>query len=103
VPRTLTLNKDIARAKLTKVDAEGRSLDFHSFRYFFCTLLAKKPSIQVVRMLMHHRDIRQTGNLYMDLGLTDVTEAVLELPRLIQPQPTPPAETAPLDPSKDRK
>jgi integrase len=83
IPRTNTLHDDIARAKLARIDAEGRCLDFHALRYFFCTLLARQLPIQVVRLLMRHRDIRQTCNLYMDLGLQDAQEAVNQLPQLL--------------------
>jgi integrase len=85
IPRTQTLHKHLARAKIARQDAEGRWLDFHSFRYFFCTLCAKHMPIQLVRALMRHRDIRMTANLYMDLGLTDIGEAVQQLPSLLPP------------------
>lgn len=85
IPRTRTLHKDFQRAKVERLDAEGRCLDFHSLRYFFCTLCARHLPIQVVRLLMRHKDIRQTVNLYMDLGLTDVSEAVMQLPQLLPP------------------
>jgi integrase len=83
VPRSRTFNKDLESAKIPKRDERGRQADFHSLRYFFCTLLARELPIQVVRLLMRHRDIRQTCNLYLDLGLTDVNEAVVRLPRLL--------------------
>ena len=60
-------------------------MDFHCFRYFFYTLCAKHMPIQMVRLLMRHRDIRQTCNLYMDLGLTDLKDELLKLPPLIPP------------------
>jgi integrase len=83
IPRTQTLHKDIARAKALRIDPEGRCLDFHSLRYFFCTLLARQMPIQLVRLLMRHQDIRQTCNLYMDLGLTDMGESILNLPKIL--------------------
>jgi hypothetical protein len=33
-------------------------------------------------VLVRHKDIRTTCNLYMDLGIEDVTEAILKLPAL---------------------
>jgi len=83
IPRTETLHKDLIRAGVRRMDDEGRYVDFHSFRYFFCTLLARHLPIQTVRLLMRHKDIRQTCNLYMDLGLTDVSEAIVRLPPLL--------------------
>ena len=83
MPRTETLHKDLARAKVDRVDVEGRTADFHSFRYFFCTLVGKTLPIQKVRILMRHRDVRTTCNLYMDLGLTDVGEELWRLPTFL--------------------
>ncbi len=86
IPRTKTLNRDQQESGVVHTDAEGRTVDFHSFRYFFCTLCAKHMPIQMVRLLMRHRDIRQTCNLYMDLGLTDIQEAMTQLPKAL-PEP----------------
>lgn len=83
VPMLRTLNRDLERAGIPKVDGEGRTLDFHSFRYFFCTLLARHLPIQIVRLLMRHRTIQQTCDLYMDLGLDDASEAMVKLPPLL--------------------
>ncbi|MBY0525399.1 MAG: hypothetical protein K2R98_18470 [Gemmataceae bacterium] len=82
IARTETLHKDIERAGIVRIDGEGRCLDFHSLRYFFCTVLARQLPIQVVRLLMRQKNIKETCDLYMDLGLTDVNEAVLQLPAL---------------------
>lgn len=84
VPRTATHHKDMRRAKVPRQDAEGRWAVFHSFRYFFCTLLARKLPIQTVRLLMRHRDIHETVSIYMDLGLDDVREDMLRLPPLVE-------------------
>lgn len=83
IPRTDTLNRDLRRAKVQKRDAEGRAVDFHALRYFFCTQMARHLPIQTVRLLMRHADIRQTFNLYCDLGLTDLHEAVVRLPKIL--------------------
>ena len=80
VPRNRTFHADLIRAGIVRIDDEGRRVVFHSLRYFFCTLLAKHLPIQVVRLLMRHKNIKQTCDLYMDLGLTDVAEAVIQLP-----------------------
>lgn len=92
IPRTRTHHKHLSHAKVQRLDGEGRCLDFHSFRLFFCTLLAKKLPIQTVRFLMRHRDIRETCNVYLDLGLTDVQEEMLKLPAILEM--TAPAEAA---------
>jgi integrase len=81
-PRHQTFDKDLRRAGIAKTDSLGRIASFHSLRYFFCTLVGRVLPIQTVRLLMRHKDIRTTCNLYMDLGMTDVAEAVLLIPPL---------------------
>jgi len=83
VPIPRTFNNDLERAGIAKLDIEGRQADFHGLRYFFCTLTGKVLPIQVVKVLMRHRDIRTTCNLYMDLGLDDISEQLPSLPRLL--------------------
>lgn len=83
MPNMRTLHRDMTRAGIKRQDAEGRWLDFHSLRYFFCTILATKLPIQTVRRLMRHQDIRMTCNLYMDLGLEDINEGVEKLPKIL--------------------
>ncbi len=89
IPCHRTLAKDLSEAGIKNKDNAGRYLDFHSLRYFFCTLLAKRLPIQTVAKLMRHRDIRTTCNLYLDLGLTDIAEATISLPRILEEAPTP--------------
>lgn len=85
VPTDQTVSAHIAKAKIAKVDAEGRWVNFHSLRYFFCTALAKTLPIQIVRKLMRHATIQRTCDLYMDLGLADTMEAIAELPAVLNP------------------
>lgn len=82
IPRLKTLDRDLERARVLKTDDLGRHLDFHSFRYFFCTQMAQHLPIQKVRILMRHRDIQTTCNLYLDLGIQDMAESVWNLPRV---------------------
>ena len=60
IPGHRTLAKDLTRAGIARKDEAGRFLDFHSLRYFFCTMLARSLPIQIVSKLMRHRDIRTT-------------------------------------------
>lgn len=85
IPLPRTLNRDLQRAGIAKRDVAGRQADFHALRYFFCTLAGKSLPIQVVKVLMRHQDIRTTVNLYMDLGLEDVAQEAVRLPRLLDP------------------
>jgi hypothetical protein len=82
LPRIRTLNRDLARAGIAKRDAEGRQVDFHAFRYFFCTQLARSMPVQKVRVLMRHSTLKQTCDLYLQLGLDDLAEDVWSLPAL---------------------
>ena len=82
LPINETLNQDMKKAGIAKTDQTGRVLDFHSLRYTFCTMLAKKLPIQKVMFLMRHKDIRLTANLYLDLGISEATEEEWKLPPL---------------------
>jgi site-specific recombinase XerC len=84
MPGHRTLSNDLTRAGIKEIDEAGRHVDFHSLRCFFCTLLAKRLPIQTVSKLMRHRDIRSTCNLYLDLGLADIAEATISLPRILE-------------------
>ncbi len=64
------------------MDAQGRTLDFHSLRYFFAKQCAPRMPLMMVKTLMRHADVRMTANLYAELGLTDVAEQTWALPRL---------------------
>jgi integrase len=85
VPAPVTVRKDLRKAKIERQDASGRWVDFHSLRYFFCTQMAKVLPIQKVMLLMRHRSITLTANLYLDLGLTDVAEEGWSIPRIGAP------------------
>jgi integrase len=78
-----TFDRHLKAAGIAKISPDGRRVNFHSLRYTFCTLLAKKMPIQNVQRLMRHSDIRRTVNLYLDLGLDDLAAAVEGLPPLL--------------------
>jgi len=74
-------NLDLAAAGIAKCGAQGRTVDVHSLRHTFATLLARggvTPS--VAQKLMRHSDIRLTMNLYTHLDLADTAGAVAALP-----------------------
>ena len=78
-----TLNLDLAAADIPKRDAQGRTVDVHSLRHTFATLLARNGvSPGVAQKLMRHSDIRLTMNTYTHLGLADTASAVAALPAL---------------------
>ncbi len=84
IPGCRMLTRDLKRAGIARTDAEGRRVDFHSLRYTFCTMMARVMPIQKVKILMRHRTLQMTADLYCDLGLEDVGEDVWNLPSLFR-------------------
>jgi len=76
-----TFNLDLAAAGIAKCDGQGRTVDVHSLRHTFATLLARKGvSPSIAQKLMRHSDIRLTMNTYTHLEVADTAAAVAELP-----------------------
>ena len=74
------LARHFTEAGLARIDAAGRKLDFHSFRYTFATKLAKKGiSQRLAQELMRHSDPRLTANLYTDVAHLPTFDAVQQL------------------------
>jgi integrase len=72
---------------IDKTDADGRTLDVHSLRHTFATLLSKSGVIpRTAQELMRHSDIRLTMNVYTHLQLADTAGAVEALPGLTSPR-----------------
>ncbi len=77
-----TFNLDLAAAGISKRDAQERTVDVHSLRHTFATLLARNGvSPSVAQKLMRHSDIRLTMNTYTHLDLADTANAVAILPK----------------------
>ena len=85
VPAPSTFRRDLKTAGIPRLNSQGKVLDFHSFRYTFCSLAARILPIQKVMVLMRHKSITLTANLYLDLGLTDIASENWTLPPLFQP------------------
>lgn len=81
-PEYRTLNTDLKRAGIPKRDSQDRVVNAHSLRYFFCSFMGLRLPIQEVRILMRHRTIKMTVELYMDLGIDDAAELTTKLPRI---------------------
>jgi integrase len=96
----ITFRQHLAKAKIPGLGADGRRVNFHSLRYTFCTLLARRLPIQEVQRLMRHGDIRRTVNLYLDLGLDDLARSVAALPSVFDPAP--PAAGPPAHPDSQQ-
>jgi hypothetical protein len=77
VPRSPLFNEHLQAAKITKVDAQGRVVDFHSLRHTFCTNLHRAGVSQRESMeLMRHNDPRLTTTTYTDTSLLSLRSAV---------------------------
>ena len=62
---------------IAKCDDHDRTVDVHSFRHTFATLLARKGVLPAVaQKLMRHSDIRLTMNVYTHLDVADTAGAV---------------------------
>ena len=78
-----SFNLDLAAAGIAKCDSQGRTVDVHSLRHTFATLLARNGvSPAVAQKLMRHSDIRLTMNTYTQLDLADTAGAVAGLPEM---------------------
>ena len=74
------LDEHLKKAGIEKIDASGRKVDFHSFRYTFATKLARKGvSQRLTQELMRHSDPRLTANLYTDVSHLPTFEVVQDL------------------------
>jgi len=77
------VRKDLEAAGLSYRDEGGRVLDFHSLRSTFATNLARAGvSPAKAQELMRHSDVNLTMRLYKKLELSDLAEAVEQLPAI---------------------
>ena len=80
VPRSKAFNAHLTAAKITKVDTQGRVVDFHSLRHTFCTNLHRAGVSQREAMeLMRHNDPRLTATTYTDTSLLSLRSAVQKI------------------------
>jgi integrase len=80
VPRSKIFNAHLEAAKIAKVDAQKRVVDFHSLRHTFCTNLHRAGVSQREAMeLMRHNDPRLTAKTYTDASLLQLGSAVEKL------------------------
>jgi integrase len=67
----------LRRAKIPRVDAEGRKLDIHSLRHTFGSRLARHGvGLVQVQRLMGHSDPKLTAQVYTHLGVDDLRDAL---------------------------
>lgn len=95
VPNHLTVQRDLKRAGIALVDAEGRRVDLHACRTTTGTMLARAGvAPQVARLVMRHADVRTTQRHYTDLRLTDAARGVDAMPDIGTPADRPEAPEA---------
>lgn len=84
VPRIERFRRDLRKAGIDYVDAQGRVADFHALRKTFDTNLQRNGvPPRVVMELMRHSDIRLTMKTYTDATRLPTDEAVKALPHFI--------------------
>ena len=74
-------NPETGKTRIDKADTEGRTVDIHSLRHTFATMLSKaNVAPRMAQELLRHSDIRLTMNTYTHLQLVDTAGAVEALP-----------------------
>ncbi len=80
------MNRDLAAARIDKVDADGCVVHVHALRHSFGTHLSKAGvAPRVAQAAMRHSDISLTMNTYTDARLLDTAEAVESLQIMREP------------------
>lgn len=75
------VRRDLKKAGIVYVDAQGRVADFHNLRKTFCTRMANSGiPRRVVMALMRHSDPRITDEIYTDENLLGTWSAIEKLP-----------------------
>jgi len=83
MPTVKVLDRDLKAAGIPKLDGKGHSLDLHSLRHTFATMLGRSgASLQVAQTAMRHSDPKLTAITYTHLGLMDVQSALDSLPSI---------------------
>ncbi|MCA8994637.1 MAG: tyrosine-type recombinase/integrase, partial [Planctomycetaceae bacterium] len=77
------LNRDLAAAGIPKTDERGRTVDVHSLRHTFGTMLScEGVAPRTAQAAMRHSDISLTMQVYTDPKLLDVHGALTNLPSI---------------------
>ena len=77
------LDRDLAFAKIPKVDEHGRTFDLHGFRHSFASHLSRNGApLRTVMAAMRHTDPKLTMATYSDPALLDIAGALNLLPSM---------------------
>ena len=72
---------DLKAAGIERIGDDGRSIDVHSLRKTFGTMLAREGvPLTTVQRLMRHSTPLLTAKLYIDVDPVDMTQALEKLP-----------------------
>ncbi|MGP1346818.1 MAG: tyrosine-type recombinase/integrase [Phycisphaerales bacterium] len=83
MPSHHTIDADLERAGIPKLDELNRRIDFHALRHTFITNLHLVGTDQRTAMaLARHSDARLTNSVYADASLLPVQHAIARLPTL---------------------
>ncbi len=83
IPMIGTFRKDLAAAKIDRMDERGREVVLHSLRHSLATMLAgSNVPMAVAQRVMRHRDIRLTAETYTDEALLPMAAAMKSLPAM---------------------
>ncbi len=67
----------LERAKLDRIDDEGRSLDVHALRMTCASRMQRrKVPIAIVQRVLGHADVRLTARCYSEFGVDEIRRAV---------------------------
>ncbi len=70
-------NRLLARAKIERVDGDGKKIDIHALRHTFGSRLARHGAGLVqVQQLMGHSDPKLTAQVYTHLDVEDLRKAL---------------------------
>ncbi len=70
-------NRLLARARIERVDGDGRKIDIHALRHTFGSRLARHGAGLVhVQRLMGHSDPKLTAQVYTHLDVEDLRKAM---------------------------
>ncbi len=77
------IRKDLKNAGIDVADAQGRVVDFHAWRTYFGSTLAKSNvPLALAQKLMRHSTPVLTSNTYTQAGVSDLAEQVDKMPGL---------------------
>ena len=83
VPTVKVFDRDIMAAGIPKRDEHGHTIDLHSLRHSFATMLGRSgASVAVTQTALRHSDPRLTLSVYTHLETLDVVGALDALPVL---------------------